>query len=211
MIAYPESYLNDAMRNMGEMTEYAVEACGMDTDRLFRMFCISGFAREWERGNPRYIAGLSGTELCQRVLEKSGLAEDEWAEPLIRYETGAYYWSGWILAYLQWKTGDTFSKILHIMDGREILRLYSAMHTVSEERTVDLYLETVKKASAITRLQAYRRLMGLSQSQLAARADINVRTLQQYETRAKDLKKASSDKVMRLAQVLCCTPEMLLE
>ena len=85
------------------------------------------------------------------------------------------------------------------------------LHTVSEERTVELYLEYQEDTNTASRLQEYRKRLGLSQSQLARRADINVRTLQQYEICSKDIRKASSDKVFRLAQALCCTPEMLME
>lgn len=50
---------------------------------------------------------------------------------------------------------------------------------------------------AIARMQ-----IGLSQSQLAKLADMSIRTLQGYEQGRKDLSKAASDTVLRLADAL---------
>ena len=63
---YSEIYLDEAMRNMGEMIEYGEDACGLDQDLLLRIFIRSGYADRWEKGDPRVICGLSGTELCRR-------------------------------------------------------------------------------------------------------------------------------------------------
>ena len=60
--AYSELYLEDAMRNMGEMTEYAKDGCGVSLDVLFHAFTVSGYARRWEMGDPAVISGMSGTE-----------------------------------------------------------------------------------------------------------------------------------------------------
>ena len=68
--AYSEIYLDEAMRNMGEMIEYGEEACGVEQDLLLRMFIRSGYADRWEKGDPRIICGLSGTELCRRLIEE---------------------------------------------------------------------------------------------------------------------------------------------
>ena len=52
---------------------------------------------------------------------------------------------------------------------------------------------------------------GLSQSELAARADINIRNIQQYEQRAKDINRAAAISLQSLARVLGCRIESLLE
>ena len=38
MSAYGIEYLDDAMRNLGEMTDYAVNACGMDLEDFWKLF-----------------------------------------------------------------------------------------------------------------------------------------------------------------------------
>lgn len=60
------------------------------------------------------------------------------------------------------------------------------------------------------RLQAYRKLMNMSQRELAEASGINKRTLQQYEINAKDLSKASASTVKALSQVLGCSMEDLI-
>ena len=43
MSAYGIEYLDDAMRNLGEMTDYAVNACGMDLEDFWKLFLTTGF------------------------------------------------------------------------------------------------------------------------------------------------------------------------
>ena len=43
--AYEEMYLNDAMRAMGEMLDYAVHDCGCSGDLFFTQFLSSGVAQ----------------------------------------------------------------------------------------------------------------------------------------------------------------------
>ena len=73
---YSEIYLDEAMRNMGEMIEYGEDACGLDQDLLLRIFIRSGYADRWEKGDPRVICGLSGTELCRRLIVESGMKRE---------------------------------------------------------------------------------------------------------------------------------------
>lgn len=42
-------------------------------------------------------------------------------------------------------------------------------------------------------------------------ADVNLRTLQQYEVRDKEINKAAAAKVIALSKVLMCRPEDLME
>ena len=44
MSAYGIEYLDDAMRNLGEMTDYAVNACGMDLE-ILEMFLQPGMQK----------------------------------------------------------------------------------------------------------------------------------------------------------------------
>lgn len=57
---------------------------------------------------------------------------------------------------------------------------------------------------AQTKLQEVRQMTGLSQSQLAERSGISVRTLQHYETGDRDLRKAAVETVLALAEALGC-------
>ena len=63
----------------------------------------------------------------------------------------------------------------------------------------------------MSRLQEYRRRIGLSQRELSERADVPLRTIQQYEQKQKNINHARADYVIRLAKALYCRPEDLLE
>ena len=61
MRAYDERYLDDAMRNLGEAADYAVNACNMTLQKFFDLFVTTGFATQFGNGVPKIISGLSGT------------------------------------------------------------------------------------------------------------------------------------------------------
>ena len=61
------------------------------------------------------------------------------------------------------------------------------------------------------RLKVIREARGLSQIELAEASDMSLRAIQQYEQRRKDIDKAQARSVLRLARVLGCTMEDLLE
>ena len=211
--AYSELYLHEAMCNMGEMVEYLVEATPeIKPDDFFQMMVISGFADRFETGDPMVISGMSGTELHHRILETCGLGREKWPDPLVRYDTGMDYWCGYILAYYQWNRNISFSKIFESITYEKLSQLYQTGHTTSDDHALLMIEKSLStEAGTATRLQAYRKLIGLSQRELADAADVNIRTLQQYEIRDKDINKASAAKVIAMAKVLQCRPEDLLE
>lgn len=57
----------------------------------------------------------------------------------------------------------------------------------------------------ITKLQEKRKEAGLSQSQLAAKSGISLRTLQHYEIGDKNIRKAAVETVLALAEALGCS------
>ena len=73
MYAYAECYLDDAMRNLGEAVEYAVCRCSLLPDRFMEMFIAGGLADGFEKGSPRYVSGMSGTELACETIHRAGL------------------------------------------------------------------------------------------------------------------------------------------
>ena len=109
--AYAELYLNDAMRAMGEMLDYAVHDCGCDGDLFFRQFVSSGIAKQFERGNPKFVGGMSGVELALEVFRRTN-------DQIPDVDASAYgekspeYWAGWSLAYYQWESGMPFHEIV---------------------------------------------------------------------------------------------------
>ena len=53
--------------------------------------------------------------------------------------------------------------------------------------------------------------LGLSQSQLAKKAEVNLRMLQYYEQGVKDIKKASGETIKKLADALDVTMEEIIK
>ena len=208
--AYDRMYLNDAMSNLGEMTEYAHYACGTDIDRTFQCFVISGYAGRFQEGDPRVVSGMSGTELYQVVMDKCSPAGIMMPGALVRYDTDAYYWIGYIIAYYQWWCAQTFKAITNVIKSSDLMRMYPALHTVSEERASEEIDELYRKRTQFSRLQAYRKRLGYTQAMLAEKSGVNLRTLQQYEVGDKDINKAAVGSVISMAKVLHCEPGDIL-
>lgn len=63
----------------------------------------------------------------------------------------------------------------------------------------------------MNKLQAARQNAGLSQTQLAARAGINLSSLQKYERDAKDINGAKLKTLLKLCQALSCNLADILD
>ena len=208
--AYDISYLEDAMDNMGEMVDYAVNVCHMDIDEFWQLFLASGWADEFGRGMPKAVSGMSGTEMVYEVLDKSGMEMAEFPVQ-IEYERSREYWSGWILAYYQWMTGKRFQDIYKGISMKEMQRLYGTLHEAPEDKFVEVANRMLEQAKNKTKLQQLRKAAGYSQSELAERSGVHVRMIQQYEIGAKDINKAAGASLLAMARVLGCEVEELLE
>lgn len=210
MNAYAEDYLDDAMKNLGEAFDYAVNCCGKNADEFMQLFIASKIADYFGNGNPKYVVGKTGTELVMDVIAISG---QRWnfSEPKIEYDFTAEYWAGWILAYYQWKTGRTFRDIYNYFSMQDILKLYPTLHEASEEKFVETLNRMLLRQKRETRLQEQRKICGYSQRELAKQSGVNLRTLQQYESGAKDIGKASALTVITLAKTLGCSVEDIME
>ncbi len=208
--AYNEIYLDDAMRNLGECFDYSFCDCGIAPDEFLNLFISSGIADQFGDGNPKYVCGMSGSELAIEVINTSGLTM-EYSNPITRYDYTPEYWSGWVLAYYQWKSGRTFGDISKTLRMTDILKLYPTLHEASEEKFVDTVNAIIRQSKLPSKLQIQRKKCNYSQSMLSKKSGVNIRTLQQYELRTKDISKASVLTVMNLARALGCKIEDIIE
>lgn len=208
--AYDKKYLDDAMHNLGEAMDFAQSVCHLEPEEFLGMFITSGIAGQFGKGVPKYVSGMSGTELVLEVLHKTGILAEN-IKPQTEYTYTPEYWCGWILAYFQWYTGRPFQNIHECLSMRDIERLYPSLHEASEEKSVDTLNAIIGKKYLPTRLQVQRKICGFTQKQLSEKARINLRTLQQYELRAKNINKAAVETLLALAQTLSCRIEDLLE
>ena len=62
----------------------------------------------------------------------------------------------------------------------------------------------------MTRLHDVRVDRGITQAELAERAGVSLRTLQDYEQGSKDLNRAAAETVVRIARALCVRVEDLV-
>ena len=142
--AYSELYLDDAMSNLGDMIEYAVCDLGFDPYTFFGWFISSGIASRFEKGNPKYITGMSGFELAEVVLAETNVIYEK-HEPSYTEFKGREYWAGWIIAYYQWVTGKRFKDM--VRDGLALSTVLSMyiLHEADESKFVDAANEIIAR------------------------------------------------------------------
>ena len=210
--AYSELYLDDAMNNLGDMVEYAVCDLGFDPDEFFGWFISSGISSKFEKGNPKYIAGMSGFELAEAVLSNTNVSYQR-CEPSYLDFKGREYWAGWILAYYQWKTGRRFEDI--VKDGLTLSTIFSMyiLHEADESKFVNVADQIIaeKMARRKTKLHQIRKSRGFTQQELSEASGVSLRMIQLYEQRQNDINKAQVTVVINLARALGCDVEDLVE
>lgn len=209
MRAYDELYLGKARMTLAWMFDYAVNGCRIEIEDYYRMFLMSSYARRFETGNCSVVAGLSGVELAQRVI----LEHDEQAnlpDPVYSLDRSPEYWLGFYLSYYQWYNNLKFEQITSKVTIRDILLMYRKYHEMDVMHFV-VALDEMRQERQVARLQEYRRRICLSQRELAEKADVPLRTIQQYEQKQKNINHARVDYVIRLAQALYCRPDDLME
>ena len=212
MSAYSELYLDDAMSNLGDMVEYSVCDLGFDPDEFFGWFISSGIASKFEKGNPKFITGMSGFELAEAVLTESNVRYEK-REPAYDDFKGREYWAGWILAYYQWVTGKRFEDI--VKGGLTLSRVFSMyiLHEADESKFVEAANEILarNRENRKSKLAEIRKMRGFTQQQLSEASGVTLRMIQLYEQRQNDIGKAQVSVVLNLAKALGCEVEDLIE
>ena len=206
--AYDEEYVTLAQRVMGDMLDYAVNTLNYELQNFYRMFLISGIARQFEIGNPAYVAGRNGCEVAKEVIVLSGLDMPE-AEDLMYLDKSLEYWTGWALAYYQWKSGQSFRQIDHAVSIDTVCAMYDPLHEADIEKFVYIMNEKLEQQD-VSRLRRLRTYAKLSQRQLAEAADVPVRQIQLFEQGERDINKTQGMTLLKLSRVLKCRPEELL-
>ena len=208
--AYSELYLSDAKKSLATMLDYAVHDCEYDVDWMIELFIKSGYAKQFEKGSPAVVGGISGVELARRIIEKI-YKEEPGIQAVQPLDKTAEYWAGWVLADYQWYSGYRFLDIFEKIKMSEIVNMYHPYHEMSIEHFYEAMDKKIEDRTDETKLKKIRDAAGLSQSELSKKAGVSLRSIQMYEQRNKDINKASAETVHRLAKVLGCTVEDLIE
>ena len=210
--AYSELYLDDAMNNLGDMVEFAVCDLKFDPDEFFGWFISSGIASKFEKGNPKYITGMSGFELAEAVLDETNVSYEK-REPSYAVFKGREYWAGWILAYYQWATGKRFEDI--VKGGLTLSTVFSMyiLHEADESKFVSAANEIIarNRANRKSKLSEIRKARGFTQQQLSEASGVTLRMIQLYEQKQNDISKAQVTVVINLAKALGCEVEDLID
>ena len=208
--AYPELYLNSVMRKIGEFFDCGIAVCGMSPTDFTAIFLAGSACWHLEQGDVLYVVGRSGVELFLGCYEEAfGREPDLCLEP--SYQRSPEYWVGWALSYYQWLSSRTFHEILEALTLSDMLALYPTLHEADVTKFASVAERIVQEAHTHTRLRTLRDCSHLTQRQLAEASGVSLRSIQMYEQRQKDINKAQVQTVMRMARVLGCRMEDLLE
>lgn len=200
--AYEKVYLERAQQVLGVAFDFAVNKLGIDLNDFFLMFLVSGISEKFGYGDFEVIAGRSGTELAYEVTELCGI-KNRRKSYAPSFSRSMEYWTGWALAYFQWYAAVTFEEINKAVAIKEISGMYEKYHEMDILQFCDEMNELVfcKDSNPI---KERRTAAGFSQSMLAEKSGVPLRTLQQYEQQQKDINKARGEYLVKMARVLGC-------
>lgn len=208
--AYSKLYVNDATKNLAVAFDYAINDCKLEIDWFSQIFSFSYFANQFENGNIYVISGISGIELVQKILHDVYL-DNKFPLRKFRNSKSKEYWAGWVLSQYQWVSKKRFKDIFKKISLSEIIKLYPIYHEMDISQFIDFMDGIFKNSNEPTKLSKIRELRNLSQKELADLSNVNIRSIQLYEQKVNDINKAQSITLYKLASVLACNIEDLLE
>lgn len=207
---FDKMLLETLMENMGDAFSFVSINYQLDLDVFMTNLFFSKILKEIEAKNPKYTTGITGNELAITILNELGInTSDDYND--YRSVDLVAYWTGSMLAYFQYVTQIPYTTILSLIKMNEISSLYYPLHEASEDKFVDVLLRIIGERKQISRLQARRKAMGLSQSELANYSGVNLRTLQDYEIKRKNINNASISILLKLSNALKCKVTDIIE
>ena len=208
--AYQEIYLSKAQSVLGDAIDYAINSCKLSGGTFIKMFVASSVSRKIENGEPAYIAGKSGIEIVMEIVSET-TGKSLIIEQLKSNGRSREYWIGWTVAYYQWYSGRKFGDIFKALPFEDLQNMYYTLHEADITRFADIAEKRIKEFFPDTNLKRIRSAYGCTQAKLAKSSGVSLRSIQMYEQRNKDINKASVDTIYRIAKVLGCTIEDLIE
>lgn len=208
--AYDETYISHAQDILGHAVDFAVMSLGLDPDAFANAFVISNASKQFEAGNPRYVAGMNGCELARLVMSQTHTAYTD-AEDAMYLDKSPEYWSGWALAWYQWYTCRPFADILHAVPLSQIIGMYDVYHEMDLMQFADHMDSLIAQACPSTQLKIRRMNCGMSQSELAADSGVAIRQIQLFEQKQRNINNAAAVTLLQLSKSLHCRIEDLIE
>ncbi len=208
--AYQEMYAYRAQSALGDAFDYAINVLKMQPNDFITLFLVSSISKSMEVGEPKYVTGKSGIEILVDVIYETTGKEFE-IEAEDRFFRTREYWIGWAVAYYQWYSNRSYSEIFEAVSFEELQNMYYTLHEADITKFVEIMDSLLKEYFHETNLKRRRVRCKLSQSKLAELSGVSLRSIQMYEQRNKDINKASADKLYRMAKILNCKMEDLIE
>ena len=208
--AYQEIYRSKAQTVLGDAFDYAINSCCLSGETLIKMFVASSVSKKIENGEPAYIAGKSGIEIVMEIVSETTGKELD-TEPNESVGRSREYWIGWAVAYYQWYSGRKFGDIFKVLSFEDLQNMYYTLHEADITKFADIVDARIKEFFPDTNLKRIRTAYGCTQAELARRSGVSLRSIQMYEQRNKDINKANAETLYRIAKVLGCTIEDLIE
>lgn len=200
--------LENSMNITGAMFDFAVNACGIDGDKFWDMLVCSKIAKQLENMNPVYVSGKSGEELVYDIAAAVGITVHESSNTTDFGGRSAEYWAGWALAQYQQNSKQSYKQIHETVTFNELISMYKTLHEAPVEKLFDILNS---KAEALpARLKQQRIKSELSQSQLAERSGVSIKSIRAYEQCQKDITKAKITTLSKLANALGCKIEDII-
>ena len=208
--AYQEIYLSKAQAVLGDAFDYAVNSCGIIGEDLVKLFIASSVSKRMENGEPAYIAGKSGIEIVVEIIAETK-GQELHVEPIENFGRSKEYWIGWAVAYYQWYSARKYRDIFKVVSFEDLQQMYYTLHEADVSKFVDILDGHMKEYFSETNLKRLRTFYGYTQSELAERSGVSLRSIQMYEQRNKNINKASADVLYKLSKALGCAMEDLIE
>ena len=210
--AYNEFYLSNAKDRLSSFFDYTINDCKMRPEWAASLFVTTGYAEQFERGNPAYVAGMSGVELARAVILKAyGKGKKGLPKPSQSEDRSPEYWAGWALASYQWYYARRFRDIFDRIPLKEIIGMYSVYHEMDISHFIEDMEARYIAAEGESNLKRIRESRGLSQTELSDQSGVNLRNIQMYEQRGNNIVNAQAQILYKLSRVLGCNVEDLLE
>lgn len=208
--AYRETYLSRAQSVLGDAFHYAVNTCNISGSDFIKLFVASSVSKRMENGEPTYLAGKSGIEIVVEVVAET-MDKEVNEEPQVQMGRSGEYWIGWAVAYYQWYSARKYGDIFKAATFEDLQNMYYTLHEADISKFVDIMDKRMQEFFPETNLKRIRTGYGCTQAALAKLSGVSLRSIQMYEQRNKDINKASVETIYRIAKVLGCTIEDLME
>ena len=207
---YRDLYLNDYVNLLASAFDYAMVDLNIDIDEFESIFLSSKYIRFIEILDPGVISGQSGVELVLNMLDDINY-NYKYIEQRPKNGRTPEYWVGYALANYQFQTKKRFKDIFNKIHLVDIIRMYKVYHEMDITNFIDDFDKMLKNINTESKLKKFRENRGLSQSELARLANVNLRSIQLYEQKVNDIDKAQANTLYKISTVLGCSIDDLLE